>query len=207
MLWKLQHNSDDCSLFQLNISYVARYMRAMKYWDTLARKHVNLRAPHQSIAAHSFYCQLSRVGNNQTFRLSGKHPNPKSIFCGPRKYPCPPEKGGGVVRNSKVKGGVSKAKLSKEKIWTKTGIPEWLGDGSNQKALRYAHQEPDQWFCWRLLGYVCSKIWPWHDREYIYFCFLTGTTVRRSRPKCSVSITDVLTFCHQWPKQLRKTGS
>lgn len=190
MPWKLQHNSNDCSLFQLNILFVARYMRAMKYWDTLARKHVNLRAPHQSIAAHSFYCQLPRVGNNQTFRLSGKHPNPKSIFCGPRKYLCPPEKGGGVIRNSKVKDGISKAKLLKEKIWTKT-----------------AHPELDEWFCWRLLGYVCSKIWAWHDLEYIYFCFLTGTTVRRSQPKCSVSITDVLTFCHRWLRQLRKTGS
>lgn len=49
-------------------------MRAMKYWDTLARN-VSLRAPHQSIALHSFCCQLPRVGNNQTFRLSGKHPN------------------------------------------------------------------------------------------------------------------------------------
>ena len=136
VLWKLQHNSDDCSLFQLNISYVARYMRAMKYWDTLARKHVNLRAPHQSIAAHSFYCQLPRVGNNQTFRLSGKHPNPKSIFCGPRKYPCPPEKGEGVIRNSKVKGGVSKAKLLKEKIWTKTGISRVTGGWVKPKSLQ-----------------------------------------------------------------------
>ena len=57
----------------------------------------------------SFYWQLPRVGNNQTFKLSGKHPWKKCfLICGPRKYPYSPE-GGLNIGNSKREGQYQKS--------------------------------------------------------------------------------------------------